>query len=220
MILKNDPVFGSTVFSVVLHLALVLAVLQLPELPSPSGDGLQIELLRTLAAPGQAEADISEQAMPQLPVNGQAHSLQDAMVQQAVVNETGRTIAHTKPQAKPTPHAVSAGADASGADMRTATTGADTQAVAMLELLHDAISDHKHYPYIARRQRREGIARVGFVLHPDGRVDNAALLESSRSRALDRAALDAVAGIAPFEPATLYLSQAQTYRIDVVFRLE
>jgi TonB family protein len=98
-------------------------------------------------------------------------------------------------------------------------TNASQQQHAMLELLHARISDNKEYPYLARRQRREGVARVAFVLHPDGRIENTHLVTSSRAAALDRAALSAVKHIEPFTVAQEYLEHAEEFQVDIEFDL-
>jgi TonB family protein len=98
-------------------------------------------------------------------------------------------------------------------------TNAVEQQHSILELLHARISNNKEYPYIARRQRREGVATVGFVLHPDGSVENAHLVSSSSAAALDRAALSAVKRIEPFKPAQDYIDKAEEFNIDIVFNL-
>ena len=66
---------------------------------------------------------------------------------------------------------------------------------------------------------REGVATVGFVLHPDGTIKNARLVSSSSTGMLDRAALSAVKRIEPFRAAQDYLDQAEEFKIDVVFNL-
>jgi TonB family protein len=96
---------------------------------------------------------------------------------------------------------------------------ASGQQQTIITLLHQSISSNKEYPYMAVRQRREGVARVGFVLHPDGSVKDAHLVASSTTRSLDRAALTAVKHIDPFQPAQQYLEHAQSFEIDVVFEL-
>jgi protein TonB len=98
-------------------------------------------------------------------------------------------------------------------------TSASQQQHTILELLHKRISDNKDYPYLARRQRREGIATVAFVLHPDGTVENAHLVTSSRAASLDRAALSAVKHIEPFTVAQEYLEQSKEFQVDVEFHL-
>ncbi len=98
-------------------------------------------------------------------------------------------------------------------------TSASQQQHTILELLHKRISDNKDYPYLARRQRREGIATVAFVLHPDGTIENAHLVTSSRAVSLDRAALSAVKHIEPFTVAQEYLEQPEEFQVDVEFHL-
>ncbi len=101
----------------------------------------------------------------------------------------------------------------------TQSTSAPQQQHTILELLHKRISDNKDYPYLARRQRREGIATVAFVLHPDGTIENAHLVTSSRAVSLDRAALSAVKHIEPFTVAQEYLEQSEEFQVDIEFHL-
>jgi TonB family protein len=96
---------------------------------------------------------------------------------------------------------------------------ASQQQHTILELLHRRISDNKEYPYLARRQRREGVATVAFVLYPDGRVENAHLVASSHAHILDRAALSAVEQIEPFIAAKEYLEKSETFQVDIEFDL-
>jgi periplasmic protein TonB len=98
-------------------------------------------------------------------------------------------------------------------------TAASQHQHAILELLHSSINQHKEYPYLARRQRREGISTVAFVLYPDGSIENTHLVQSSNTVALDRAALSAVERIAPFSAAQDYLDAAEQFKIDIVFEL-
>ncbi|MEE9423474.1 MAG: energy transducer TonB [Methylococcales bacterium] len=98
-------------------------------------------------------------------------------------------------------------------------TAVSQQQHSILELLHSRIADNKRYPYLAKRQRREGVTTVAFVLHPSGMIEDMHLINSSQTNALDRAALSAVKGISPFIPAQDYLKQAETFKVDVVFKL-
>ncbi len=98
-------------------------------------------------------------------------------------------------------------------------TSASQQQHSIIELLHSRISDNKIYPYLAQRQRRQGVSKVAFVLHPDGSVENTRLVRTSQSGALDRAALSAVNRIQPFTAAQDYIDHAREFQIDVVFNL-
>jgi protein TonB len=106
-----------------------------------------------------------------------------------------------------------------GAAPMLQSSNASQQQHTILELLHRRISDNKEYPYLARRQRREGVATVAFVLHPDGRIENAHLVASSHARTLDRAALSAVRQIEPFIAAKEYLERSETFQVDIEFDL-
>lgn len=98
-------------------------------------------------------------------------------------------------------------------------TSASQKQHSILELLHSSISNNKEYPYLARRQRRQGVATVSFVLYPDGTIEDTLLVASSHATALDRAALAAVKKIEPFAAAQDYLEQSKKFQIDIEFEL-
>jgi len=98
-------------------------------------------------------------------------------------------------------------------------TNASQKQHSILELLHNSISNNKEYPYLARRQRREGVATVSFVLYPDGTIEDTHLVVSSHATVLDRAALAAVKKIEPFAAAQDYLEQSKKFQIDIEFEL-
>ena len=89
----------------------------------------------------------------------------------------------------------------------------------LTKLLHGAINRYKRYPTAALRMAWQGTASVRFLLQQDGRLESLTLVHSSGYNALDRAALQAVQNISPFEPAQRYLDSAQTFKVDVVFNL-
>lgn len=138
-----------------------------------------------------------------------------------------------KPAAQPAPPAVAASPPAptrtttptTSPTSPTRTTQSRDQAGAELaqadlaRLLRHAIEDHKRYPFTARRRGQQGTASVGFTLTPDGRIEGLTLDAASGHTALDQAALAAVEGIAPFQPAGRYLDAPAEFRLDIAFRL-
>ena len=58
-----------------------------------------------------------------------------------------------------------------------------------------------------------------FTIHPDGLVTDIEIIKSSRFRALDKAAIHAVASISPFALAADYLEETHHYNVDIDFRL-
>lgn len=127
----------------------------------------------------------------------------------------GRTQSHpaTTGVAKgATARSVSGGSGAAG-------RGGRRSLAALAALLHAAIAARQHYPAMARRLGREGVATVRFTLHPDGAMDGVTLEHSSGFAALDKAALLAVTGVAPFAPAARYLDGVRQFTVQVVFRL-
>jgi TonB family protein len=87
------------------------------------------------------------------------------------------------------------------------------------KFVYEAINRQKHYPYMARRQHREGLVKLNFVMHPNGKVTDIAIVESSRFHLLDKAAMQAVESISPFHLAAEYLTMQQHYDVGIDFRL-
>jgi len=87
------------------------------------------------------------------------------------------------------------------------------------KFVYQAINREKHYPYMARRQHREGLVKLNFVMHPNGTVTDIAIVESSRFHMLDKAAMQAVESISPFHLAAEYLTMQQHYDVGIDFRL-
>jgi protein TonB len=85
--------------------------------------------------------------------------------------------------------------------------------------VYQAINREKRYPYLARRQRREGLVKLNFTMHPDGQVTDIAIVQSSRFSILDNAARQAVQAISPFQLAAEYLDAQHSYNVDIDFRL-
>lgn len=89
----------------------------------------------------------------------------------------------------------------------------------LLVLLHAAIQAQQHYPESALEMQREGRVRVGFVLRPNGSIEQVALVKSSGTSSLDAAGLQAVQDAAPIKGVERYLDGVRAFEIDVVFGL-
>ncbi len=212
------PISVSASLSLALHAVLAVAILQTQQVMQAAGPGLEIELVSSIFVSEQDEAERAA-ANASAPVeranNAQTSpgSEADKPVEQFAAADESAVPDDTYEQAA---QSESIDNDA-GEQVSTRSTASSQQQTALVELLHSTISEHKRYPYLARRQRREGVATVGFVLHPDGSVQNARLLQSSRTSSLDKAALDAVRSIEPFTPAGDFIDRPEAYRVDVVF---
>ena len=90
----------------------------------------------------------------------------------------------------------------------------------LLGLLHVAIERQQQYPPSALRMGRQGRARVGFRLYPDGTMQGLKLIKSSGTDSLDAAALGAVERVIPFRQAATYLRSFEDFHVDVVFALD
>ena len=103
--------------------------------------------------------------------------------------------------------------------LQSAAAGAPVTDSALLVLIHRAVEERKRYPRRARRRGMEGRAVVRFDLSPDGAVSGLEIREASGHGLLDRAAADAVRGIAPLAGAERYLARTRTLELGVEFRL-
>ncbi len=211
------------------------------------GHGVEIELISSALVSDQQEADVPRRpetkpkAKPDRSSEALMHAAQKKLAENTLTSPVStQTVSDIDSVAEPVD---TAAVDQSSVEQNTAeqqheieqvqlsayesesiasvaqSTSASQQQHTILELLHKRISDNKEYPYLARRQRREGVATVAFVLHPDGTIENAHLVTSSRAVSLDRAALSAVKHIEPFTVAQEYLEQSEEFQVDIEFHL-
>lgn len=242
------PIATSTILSVLLHgivLVVLLLVYQQTSIKeSAAGSGIDVQLISSEHVSTQLEADVARkksvfEPLPDtLAENTAEPEVEELERHQAVVNQlssNSSALEHLVPMLQKQDSALEKSTDdpaqaqkniddgdnENGNELAliTQSTNAASQQHAILALLHESISSNKEYPYIARRQRREGVATVGFVLHPDGSIRNTHLVSSSSAGVLDRAAITAVKRIEPFEQAHDYLERAEEFKIDVVFNL-
>lgn len=88
----------------------------------------------------------------------------------------------------------------------------------LLELIHNAIQDHQHYPEEATDADEVGTATIGFFLQPNGQIEHLTLLHSSGYDCLDQAALTAVNQAAPFKQAEYYMKKGTQIEIHITFQ--
>ncbi len=236
------PIAASTSLSIILHGTVIAALLTVYGQTNPNeavGQGLEIEFISSITASNQHENDIprkqlldlSQQEITQEKVsdvsslkNNKKKSNNNAQIVTAFYSENRVAIKESVDEKFSelkfeVAHKQQSISESDSIVSVIQSTNASQQHHSILELLHSSISDNKEYPYLARRQRREGIATVAFVLHPDGTIENTRLINSSQTVALDRAALSAVKGIDPFVDAQDYIDQSEEYQIDIVFDL-
>ncbi len=215
-----SPISVTTVFSLALHASLAVAIVQSTHVTQAAGEGIEIELVSSSYISNQHE---TEQAANKVQTSSRqpvyAEQRQTTVRQASRQKYAGEVVAENRKRLDVSAVESTGINIDSGSDVLTRSTNASSHKHSIVELLHAKISEHKHYPYLARRQRREGIARVGFVLHPDGTINQARLVNSSRTQTLDRAALEAVKSIEPFRLAGDYLDQPQAFQVDVVFNV-
>lgn len=93
------------------------------------------------------------------------------------------------------------------------------KAEALSVYLYQAINQQKHYPYRAKRQNKQGVVKLSFVMHPTGDVTDVSVTHSSQYAILDKAATHAVEAISPFYLAGQYLNSKHQYSVDIDFRI-
>ena len=214
-----SPIVSTTAFSLALHAALLAVALPVQDAMQATGQGIEIELVSSIHVSNQRETEqaASKQASASQPAQPDSKSTSDNSVvskKEKQMRLPAETLARA---AEPSP--VVSNEEGSHDQIITRSTNASNQQLSIIELLHTKISEHKRYPYLAKRQRREGTATVEFVLSPDGSIGDTRLVRSSRVRMLDKAALEAIRGIEPFEPASDYLHQPQAFQVEVVFNI-
>ena len=230
---SNRAFARSTALSTLVHGAVFLLLIMVIEHSSSLGSDAANEIELELVGSGVEQTDVTQQesnpdtAVQEANFNDTLLAKKDSPQPQkenkfeAIVAAVEESLIPSESPAE-TEHAETS-SSVSKAEAVQSLEASSVQAKAvdneLIELLHSRISDKKLYPYFAKRQRREGVATVSFVLHPNGDIEDARLVNSSRTDMLDRAALTAVEKIEPFEAAQDYLETAKTFNIDVVFEL-
>jgi len=74
--------------------------------------------------------------------------------------------------------------------------------------LRNAIEAHKFYPRRARRMKREGKVVIDFTISRNGAIHSVHIAQTSGTKILDKAALDAVNKLGQFEPIPEQLPHA------------
>jgi protein TonB len=229
------PIVTTTSLSLLLHAAAIAAALLVYEkfaaLDEAVTQGVDVQLISSVIVSGQWQAEVV-----------QAQQVKPLASSEPLMRSAEKTFAEDILTSLKSSQAVASNVQVEQADSEQADQQADArreqlqayqdqspaaaaqsartpQQHVILELLHRRISDNKEYPYLARRQRREGIATVAFILHPDGSIENAHLVASSHARVLDRAALSAVEQIEPFDAAKEYLESSESFQVDIEFDL-
>jgi len=213
------PISFSTAFSLALHAFLAIAIVQTQDVMQATGKGIEIELVSSSYVSSQDETEQAAKKAASLPQQNQPAEQQRNNKKALSDSIEARQDSATKDLAEVTASETDSIDNDSGQKTVSRSTNTEVHKGSIIELLHKKISEHKQYPYMARRQRREGIARIEFVLHPDGSINDAHLVQSSRTLSLDRAAIKAVKSIEPFLVARDYLDQPEAFQVDVVFNV-
>ena len=87
----------------------------------------------------------------------------------------------------------------------------------LVKILARALSQHLMYPRVAADFNLRGVVVVGFVLHPEGYVTEARVMQSSGAGVLDDAARDAVGAMSPVGDVHEYLPDAEFMAIGIIF---
>lgn len=230
----SAPIIATTSLSVLLHGVVVVALLAGYGQTSPNaavGQGLEIELISSVTESEQHETDVphkqqvAERKNIKDTVPEKQHKTHQPKIlaslrsDEAIIVVDDIDVRQHDDAIHEDDSLVRSDNEKDSHSSVLRSTDASHNHHSILELLHSSISNNKKYPYLAQRQRREGITTVAFVLHPDGTIENTRLINSSQTGSLDRAALSAVKGIEPFIVAKEYLDQSEEFRIDVVFDL-
>ena len=229
------PILTTTSLSLLLHAVAVAGALLLYEqvatVDEGVGRGVEVQLISSLLVSDQLQEDVpqAQEVKPSASPDHSPPAVEKTVAEDVLTSlESSPLVSADKVEKSDVDFAdqltdgrqepLSEHQDKAAAQVAQS-TNASQQQHTILELLHRRISDNKEYPYLARRQRREGVATVAFVLHPDGRIEDARLVATSSARSLDRAALSAVEQIEPFLVAKEYLKHSETFQVDIEFDL-
>ena len=229
------PILTTTSLSLLLHAVAVAGALLLYEqvatVDEGVGRGVEVQLISSLLVSDQLQEDVpqAQEVKPSASPDHSPPAVEKTVAEDVLTSlESSPLVSADKVEKSDVDFAdqltdgrqepLSEDQDKAAAQVAQS-TNASQQQHAILELLHRRISDNKEYPYLARRQRREGVATVAFVLHPDGSIEDARLVATSSARSLDRAALTAVEQIEPFLVAKEYLKHSETFQVDIEFDL-
>jgi len=233
---SNRSFAASTILSTLVHGAVFLSLILVMQQSTSFGEGAAKEIMLELVASDvELVQSLQQESNPEQVLNEPMDEEKISTRVPAVQDKADEAIPAIEDRLLTSEHSDQVVADTekaaavetvSAVPQSAAITPMNVEAVdapavddQFIKLLHSRISDKKQYPYFAKRQRREGVATVSFVLHPNGDIENTRLVNSSRTELLDRAALTAVKKIEPFEAAQDYLETAETFNIDVVFEL-
>ncbi|NNL06219.1 MAG: hypothetical protein HKO86_00735, partial [Gammaproteobacteria bacterium] len=160
------PISISTAFSLALHAALLFALWQTQDVMRAAGEGVEIELVSSEYIAADTE---TEKAARQDGITSE-HSISDQLRARENISRKDRNkvreasvtdrLRGNLSQASTTVN------DDTGDKVITRSTNTANNTRSIIDLLHKKISEHKQYPYLAKRQRREGTARVEFMLYP------------------------------------------------------
>lgn len=101
--------------------------------------------------------------------------------------------------------------------VETNTTNNNASFDSFIVILHAAIQAQQQYPRSALMQQQTGTVTVGFVLFPDGHIENIKIINSSGIENLDQAGIAAVENAMPIKEATEYLNKPKNFSINLHF---
>jgi TonB family protein len=82
------------------------------------------------------------------------------------------------------------------------------------------LEKHKTYPWMARRQHREGIVVLKFTIAKDGDIADHTIARSSGNEMLDGAAQETLQKVRRFPPLPAVLERSHlTIQVPLAFRL-
>ena len=145
-----SPISFSTAFSLLLHAAFAVAIVQTQDVIQATGKGLEIELVNSSYISQQVETEQAANRAATLPQQNRhdeqsVRNLQSAPTEKSI--EAKRESAN-KQLAETSASAPGSIEDDSGEKTVSRSTNAAMNNSSIIELLHSKISEHKQYPYI------------------------------------------------------------------------
>lgn len=208
----NKELFVAISISLIFHFGVLFGVI--PGFSTPSGQGGEEKLIVSFGSI-ELPAIVTEEPVPEQPKPLPLEEPLPLPDKDSITTESLPERVDKKPQPELIPDNQHPGTpELTAGQIEDIKTRFLKEVVAKIQKV-------KRYPESAKRNNREGTAKVEFIISGDGKVNSVTLITSSRYTVLDDEAVEMVKRAAPFPqiPKELEILEMKLL-LPIVFRLE